>query len=320
MTSGLDARSFDHSHGKRLEKEMFRKLIVGLDGLDGGADALALARTLASEEAEFVLVHAYPYDHRASGPSGLDYEALIRADAEKLLADAAPEDRGTTMLAVADRSPARALHRAAEEQEADLIVIGSCRRSAFGRVLVGDVSHATLHGAPCSVAIAPRDYREQAQPLHSIGVGFDDTGESRAALRLAADLSRDTGAELRVLTAAATPAPFVPGYAYSYDLADIRERYRLNAEQMLDKAVANLDVPANAEMIDESPGLALERLSENVGLVVTGSRGWGAARRVVLGSTSDHLARHASCPVLVVPGPAAGAKQAAGDQAEAAHV
>ena len=145
MTSGLDARSWPF-HGKRLEKEMFRKLIVGLDGLDGGADALALARTLASEEAEFVLVHAYPYDHRASGPSGLDYEALIRADAEKLLADAAPEDRGTTMLAVADRSPARALHRAAEEQEADLIVIGSCRRSAFGRVLVGDVSHATLHG------------------------------------------------------------------------------------------------------------------------------------------------------------------------------
>lgn len=298
---------------------MFKKLIVGLDGLDGGADALVLARMLASDDTDLVLLHAYPYEHAPSRASALDYDALIRGDAEKLLADAAPQDRTPTLLAVGDLSPARALHHAAEEQDADLIVIGSCRRSAIGRVLVGDVSRTSLHGAPCAVAVAPRDYRLHAHRLESIGVGFNDTEESRAALRLAAGLARDTGAKLRVLTASSTPAPFVPGYAASYDMPDVHEHYRLEAQQTLEKAVAELDVPATPEMIDESPGAALEELSKHVGLIVAGSRGWGAARRVVLGSTTDHLAHRASCPVIVVPGPAIAQKDAKAGEAETAH-
>jgi nucleotide-binding universal stress UspA family protein len=38
-----------------------------------------------------------------------------------------------------------------------------------------------------------------------------------------------------------------------------------------------------------------------VDLLVCGSRSWGPIRRVVLGSTSDWLIPHVSCPVLVVP-------------------
>lgn len=298
---------------------MFKKLIVGLDGLDGGADAFALARMLAPDETDLVLVHAYPYEHQPSRASALDYDALIRGDAEKLLAEAAPQDRPATLLAVGDLSPARALHHAAEEQDADLIVIGSCRRSAIDRVLIGDVSRSTLHGAPCAVAIAPRDYRLHAHRLESIGVGFNGTEESRAALRLAADLARETGAELRVLTAAAAPAPMGPSYAYSYDMHDVREQNRLHAQQTLEKAVAELDVAATPEMIDASPGAALEELSKHVGLIVAGSRGWGAVRRVVLGSTTDRLAHRASCPVIVVPGPAVAEKNAQVDEAETAH-
>lgn len=298
---------------------MFKKLIVGLDGLDGGADAFALARMLAPDETDLVLVHAYPYEHEPSRASALDYDALIRGDAEKLLAEAAPQDRPATLLAVGDLSPARALHHAAEEQDADLIVIGSCRRSAIGRVLVGDVSRSTLHGAPCAVAIAPRNYRLHAHGFESIGVGFNGTEESRAALRLAAELARETGAELRVLTAARTPAPMGPAYAYSYDLYDVREQNRLHAQQTLEKAVAELGVPATPEIVDASPGAALEELSKHVGLILAGSRGWGAARRVVLGSTTDHLAHRASCPVIVVPGPAVAEKNAQVDEAETAH-
>jgi nucleotide-binding universal stress UspA family protein len=37
-----------------------------------------------------------------------------------------------------------------------------------------------------------------------------------------------------------------------------------------------------------------------VGLIVIGSRGLGAVSRMLIGSVSDSIVRHAHCPVLVV--------------------
>ena len=50
-------------------------------------------------------------------------------------------------------------------------------------------------------------------------------------------------------------------------------------------------------------GIAPEELahwSSDVDLLVVGSRGYGPVRRVVFGSTSEHLARSTSCPLLVL--------------------
>ena len=43
--------------------------------------------------------------------------------------------------------------------------------------------------------------------------------------------------------------------------------------------------------------------SEAVDLVVVGSHGRGSMGRLLIGSVSDHVVRHAPCPVLVVRGP-----------------
>ena len=51
-------------------------------------------------------------------------------------------------------------------------------------------------------------------------------------------------------------------------------------------------------------GLAGEELAafgEHVDLLVVGSRGYGPVRRLVLGSTSEYLERHARCSLLVLP-------------------
>jgi nucleotide-binding universal stress UspA family protein len=43
--------------------------------------------------------------------------------------------------------------------------------------------------------------------------------------------------------------------------------------------------------------------AEGADVIVVGSRGLGAVGRFVLGSVSDHVVRHAGCPVLVVRPP-----------------
>ena len=51
-------------------------------------------------------------------------------------------------------------------------------------------------------------------------------------------------------------------------------------------------------------GLAGEELAafgDQVDLLVVGSRSYGPVKRLVLGSTSDYLQRHARCSLLVLP-------------------
>jgi nucleotide-binding universal stress UspA family protein len=47
--------------------------------------------------------------------------------------------------------------------------------------------------------------------------------------------------------------------------------------------------------------------AENADLVVIGRRGLGGFKRLMLGSVSENIARHAPCPVVVMPPMADGA-------------
>jgi nucleotide-binding universal stress UspA family protein len=48
-------------------------------------------------------------------------------------------------------------------------------------------------------------------------------------------------------------------------------------------------------------GEELARFSEGLDLLLVGSRGYGPVGRLLNGSTSNYLSRHARCPLLVLP-------------------
>lgn len=62
-------------------------------------------------------------------------------------------DNTAVETAVLRGSPKAAIINEAEEWEADLIVVGSHGYGFFERMLIGSVSNAILHHAPCSVLI-----------------------------------------------------------------------------------------------------------------------------------------------------------------------
>lgn len=271
---------------------MFRTLIVGVDGRAGGTDALALARRLAAPDARIVVLHAFPARHAD----------LLRDDAMKVLGKEEIDER-CDLWPVPDASPARALHRAAESEQADLIVIGACHRGPASRAVAGDVTRNALHGAPCAVAVAPPGTSAHAKLVRNVGVGVDGGRPSEAALAFAVRVAAEHDATLRLFTAVSAPVAFAPSYAYTYDWSGLLDEDRRAAREMLEGFAKDLDL---STVVDVEVGPASEQLvglSKAVDLLIVGSRGWGTFRRVVLGSTADHLVHHASCPVIVVPAP-----------------
>ena len=294
---------------------MFDRVIVGIDGYDGGRDALVFARALQSDA--LALVSAYPASLTPARGSDRRFDDLLRDDAVRRL-EAARLEAGVSaeLDDVADTSPARALQGEAEASGADLIVVGSSHRGPVGRVMLGDVSRGVLHGAPCPVAVVPHRFRATGGRLRSLLVAFDGSPEAREALHLGARLREELGGELVLVQAAVA----VPGLHASLQIAGWERaiaQEQDEAEKGLREAVAEVGGDAEHRVLVGDASSALVHAAEGADLVIMGSRGWGALRRVALGSTSDHLVHHAACPVIVVPRPAVDAPAAADEDARA---
>jgi nucleotide-binding universal stress UspA family protein len=284
-----------------LPDSVFNTIVVGVDGREGGRDALRLAGLLAEAGGgDLIAVRVFPHQHRpalARSPAVDEERESTQVALDRELADMGM----TTARAhvVGDTSPARALHRMAERERADVLVVGSAHRGAVGRVLGGDVALGSLHGSPCPVAVAPRGMADRdATPLTRIGVGFDGTPESREALAVAVALAKSARVRLELLCAATAPIPLFAEAAWA-DGAIVD--YRLEAEELISRTLEELDVEAVGKAVVGGPVETLVELTHRVDVLVVGSRGWGPIRRILLGSTAARLIREAACPVLVVP-------------------
>jgi nucleotide-binding universal stress UspA family protein len=202
-------------------------------------------------------------------------------------------------------SPGGGLHLQAEEQNADLLVVGSCSHSSFGRAMLGDDTRAALNGAPCAVAIASLGYAQHSAPIAKIGVAYNDSPESGTALAVARKLAAQTNASLHALQVVA-----ITTYAYTGIVAP---NLGDTIEDMVKEANDHLkelpDVEGRA--VYGLTGEELAAFGDEVDILLVGSRSYGPVRRLVLGSTSDYLERHARCSLIVLPR-AATAEDAAG--------
>lgn len=142
----------------------------------------------------------------------------------------------------------------------------------------------------------------------AVVVGVDSSEASQQALRYAADLAHRIHRPLRIVRAFEASGYSVRPQAHRPDNA--HAAFRKPAERLCADAVdevaawyADLDVTVRVE-----PGSAVETLleeSETAEVVVVGRRGAGGFASLLLGSTALHVAAHAHCPVLAIPGPAA---------------
>jgi nucleotide-binding universal stress UspA family protein len=201
-------------------------------------------------------------------------------------------------------SASSALHRAAEERGAGLLVVGSRPGGPAGLLRPGSTGERLMHGAPCPLAIVPSGW-QAGGGLHTLGVAYTDTPEAHDALHGALVLARRAGVKLRVLTAVkphaygkvAGSGPGTEGTSFDASAADSQRALG----QILDEAAADaggVDVETDISVQDAADFLVAA--SANVDLLVCGSRGYGPKRAVLLGGVSRRVATESSCPVIVL--------------------
>jgi nucleotide-binding universal stress UspA family protein len=144
--------------------------------------------------------------------------------------------------------------------------------------------------------------------LARITVAVDGSHGAGLALDFACDLARRYESALTILSVAPLPMylsstePWVPG-----DVPESEVRY-------FQELVAKAETRARAGGLDRVRSVLLEGNAvdeivsyvekEPTDLLVVGSRGLSAAKRLLLGSISDALVHHVKCPVLIVREPA----------------
>jgi nucleotide-binding universal stress UspA family protein len=282
-------------------------VIVGVDGGASAQDALLFGRWAAMTLGVPLVVAVVHPAPSAIGSGRVDAEWVAdRHRAAEAVLDRArsvlgPDDSEVTYRVVASTSAAHGLHDLAEELAAETIVVGSGRAGAEHRLFAGSTAERLLAGSVCPVAVAPAAMETPPGVLGRIGVAYVDTPDGRAALTAAARLAARTGSPLRLYTVVAeadATLPFLVGQDAEHAFLDTaRETY----EMSLTRAAESVGAAGTDWEI--RTGDVVESLADldDVDVLFCGSRGYGPARRVLLGGVSARLVRRARRPVVVVP-------------------
>jgi nucleotide-binding universal stress UspA family protein len=152
-------------------------------------------------------------------------------------------------------------------------------------------------------AIPMRQHGERDAPgrFRTVVLATDLSPTSEAATNAAMDLAATLGARLLAVSVVDPGTLRVPGGRYLVRVDQVRaERERF--AQVLVARGRSLGVAVDFLVWEGDPGEAIidAAQAEGADMIVVGSHGRGTVGRFLIGSVSDHVVRHASCPVLVV--------------------
>jgi nucleotide-binding universal stress UspA family protein len=143
---------------------MFSRIVVGTDGSETAKQAVREATELAKKTgASLDIVSAYDpvpasrlREERLEAPADIEHTVNPSEDVDATLAEAAKEaeSAGVTVRTYARQGePADVILDVADEENADLIVVGNKGMTGAKRFLLGSVPNKVSHHAPSSVLI-----------------------------------------------------------------------------------------------------------------------------------------------------------------------
>jgi nucleotide-binding universal stress UspA family protein len=143
----------------------------------------------------------------------------------------------------------------------------------------------------------------QPHPIGAVLLATDLSATSSPAETEALRLASGLGARLIAVSVIDPGTLKMPGGRYRTRVDLVRDEREVAAQELVARA-HEIGVPTAFLVWEGDPGEAIvdAASAEHADLIVLGTHGRHGVNRSLFGSVSDHVVRHAPCPVVVVRG------------------
>jgi len=286
---------------------MYSTIVVGYDESESSKAALKEASLrVKNRNGKLYLVHAVYFDKEefAILPSQMEkrFEMgthVCRTAKQELQTQYGMN--GSVESFVCEGEPPEVLIDIARGKKADLIALGTYGRKGLKRLLMGSVTSQVILDAPCDVLVVKRPCNECTGSYQSLLVPYDGSEFSKKALQRAGEMAKADGGQVTVLYV-------IPRYEEMmefYRSDSIKKSLHAEAEKILGEATAiaaGLGISIRTEVREGHASdeiVAAARKFEN-DLIAMGTYGWKGVNNAIMGSTTNRVIAHATCPILVV--------------------
>lgn len=217
---------------------------------------------------------------------------------QRFASHAWPDDLTVVKTIERDVRPGPAITRYVEENEIDLVVMGTHGREGMDRFFFGSVAAEVTRTTPTAVLVVGAEHLPADNGYRCVMAAIDFSEAAQLALRRAAATAAEYSGRLLVMHSV-DPVDVPPYFAIPYDAEERRER----AFAELRDLISQSDLPVDAQPI-VCTGATYRQVVDTakehgVDLLVLGATGMGRLEQLLLGSTPDRVLRMVPCPVLV---------------------
>jgi nucleotide-binding universal stress UspA family protein len=194
----------------------------------------------------------------------------------------------------------------AENNEVDLIVIGTHGRRGLGHLLLGSIAEQVVRLAPCPVLTIHGSKDPMANPaINHILVPIDFSQHSQKALRYAKELAATYNAQLDLLHV--IEEPIYPSF-YVFDRVSSTKPMldiEIEAQEELKRWIKELELPLTSTNIHVINGHAARDITKfaqenGMDMIVIATHGLTGIQHLLLGSVTEKVVRLATCPVFTI--------------------
>jgi nucleotide-binding universal stress UspA family protein len=282
------------------------KTLLAVDGSDNSYEAVHIMKYLARAE-QLTLLHALDVS-RPAYPEMLPeaaeeiyrtLEQSMREDGEQLLKrveSLLPLHAGPTTKELRIGSPAKSILSMAEEQKADLIVMGARGLGPIKERLLGSVSHRIITLAPCATLIVNGPVKAMKQIL----LPLEGPSDAEAAVRFLRLKPFHEAVELTLMTVLPwTEPPWPSGAAAEAAATEMLEKQTEYIESMAERLRA-IGYQAHGVAVVGTPATMILQQATTLrsDLILMGTKGRQGITRFVLGSVSHAVLHKTPCPIL----------------------
>jgi nucleotide-binding universal stress UspA family protein len=282
------------------------KTLLAVDGSDNSYEAVHALKYFARTE-QLTLLHALnvprpAYPMMLPEVAGEQYKAIeqiMREDGERLLdriQSLLPMHAGPSTKHLRIGSPAEVIVSMAEEQKADLIVMGARGLGPVKERLLGSVSHRILTLAPCATLIVNGPVKAMKQIL----LPLQGLSDAEAAIRFLQLKPFHDAIEVTLLTVLPSTEPPWPGDAAAAAASTEKLEEQADYIDGVAERLRAIGYQAHGVAVVGTPSTMILQQATTLrsDLILMGTRGRQGITRFVLGSVSHEVLHKMPCPVL----------------------